>query len=90
MTNPEAQQRCSACEHWSAALFDIKVETERVQFAESNLVPDPHKMIAQHIAQVSKAGLCIDCVSKELLVLKARPDRAMVTVSWPSNGGPNG
>jgi len=89
MTNPEARQRCSACEGWSEAMFDIKVDTERVEFAETNINPDPREIIAQHIAQVSKTHLCMDCVEKELAVMKASPDRAIITVSWPSNGGPN-
>jgi hypothetical protein len=89
MTNPEAQQRCKACEHWSKVLFDIQVDTERIEFAESRLVPDPREILAQHIAHHAKTGLCKDCMLLELEVLKEKPDHANIMVSWPSNGGPN-
>jgi len=89
MTNDDPGRRCSQCDKWFNPVFDIKVDTERVEFAESQIVPDPREIISQQIHQVSKTGLCMACVEKELKALQATPDRAIITVSWPSNGGPN-
>jgi len=90
MKNNEPGRRCSQCGEWDTPVFDIKVDTERVEFAESNIVPDPEEIISQSVHQTGKTGLCKKCMVKELEAMKEKPDRAMVTVSWPSNGGPNG
>lgn len=89
MTDYDSKRRCSACGEWSTPIFDIRVETERVQFAKTNVIPDPKEMLSQHIEQTSLAGLCRKCMVKELLHLQERPDHASIAVSWPSNGGPN-
>jgi len=89
MGDSDARRRCSQCGEWATPVFDTKVDTERVEFAESNVVPDPREMVSQHIIQVAKTGLCRKCMVKELETMKEKPDNAAVRVNWPSNGSLN-
>jgi len=89
MNDSDSRRRCSQCGDWATPVFDTKVETERIMFRESNLVPDPQEMISQHIISTAKTGLCRKCMVKELEAMKEKPDNAAIRVSWPSNGGLN-
>lgn len=89
MTGPDAKRKCTQCGEWTSSTFDTKVDTERIVFADTPIVPDPKEMVSQHVTQTAKTGLCMKCVVKELETMKEAPDNGLVRVSWPSNGGIN-